>query len=627
MFYHFFLTIMRRVGIAEKLVNISVIMGCCFGAVLLSCTSCSKADGSSSGFTVGKTTVYVSVAGGRNAGQHPDSRTIISGDNLDEILWSEKDRIQFYYRTQGSADALAEAGLGVYRLYADETLFSGEISGVSADQGYDCYAVHPQPESVSGTTAVFDLPAVQDGLYDSSVDGTSHDIMVAEPLTGVSLGSPDGRIPMDFVHKCHAFRIQVPVDRNLWGVDIRKLRVEFPAAVVGKLSVDMADADAAPSLAEEGAGSTVWLDLKKWLNESVENSSDGLYAWIFTAPVNLDGEIRFTAYSEEGYQSETVSVSLSKDLAAGKITPVNLTVPQELPYSSVTLKVGENYLGEDYQTVTVTAPEGATFRNGEQTVTFSKNESETYSIDFYESYDGIDNLTPMKSADLKVEFESEHAIVSSDGLSLAEFQFGTEGVTFTRDVPYLLYEDFSGASQADSDDTDLLDSNNLPGWSASNYAISAGQSLRVDLYAGTISAFGDGDIRHGRVDSPALSALKDGVTVLVSVSYDLGGTSASGINSTLYSRCSFGTDTREGGISASDGIQTEASTDDDPGTDGNYGYVPFHKSVDLQNVTKSNRLTWRSSYTYNRGFGGSITGITVYVYIDNIKVSIKSDNN
>ena len=147
----------------------------------------------------------------------------------------------------------------------------------------------------------------------------------------------------------------------------------------------------------------------------------------------------------------------------------------------------------------------------------------------------------------------------------------------------------------------------------------------MDLYAGTISAFGDGDIRHGRVDSPALSALKDGVTVSVSVSYDLGGTSASGINSTLYSRCSFGTDTREGGISASDGIQTEACTDDDPGTDGNYGYVPFHKSVDLQNVTKSNRLTWRSSYTYNRGLGGSITGKTVYVYIDNIKVSIKNN--
>lgn len=622
MFYHFFLTIMRRVGIAEKLVNISVIMGCCFGAVLLSCTSCSKADGSSSGFTVGKTTVYVSVAGGRNAGQHPDSRTIISGDNLDEILWSEKDRIQFYYRTQGSADALAEAGLGVYRLYADEALFSGEISGVSADQGYDCYAVHPQPESVSGTTAVFDLPAVQNGLYDSSVDGTSHDIMVAEPVTGVFLGSPDGRIPMDFVHKCHAFRIQVPVDRNLWGVDIRKLRVEFPAAVVGKLSVDMADADAAPSLAEEGAGSTVWLDLKKRLNESVENSSDGLYAWIFTAPVNLDGEIRFTAYSEEGYQSETVSVSLSKDLAAGKITPVNLTVPQELPYSTVTLKIGENYLGEDYQTVTVTAPEGAKFRNGEQTVTFSNNESDTYSIDFYESYDGIDNLTPMKSADLKVEFESEHAIVSSEGLSLAEFQFGTEGVTFTRDVPYLLYEDFSGATSAEGEKvTSELSENNLPGWSASNYDISAGQGIRMRRYIGSAGLVSEKIA--GRLDSPFLSGLKESNdSVSIQVSFDIGGTTYSDwLGTEIDATYAFGISKTSGAIDCKNEIESIKIAYEAAGTDGSYTNLPLHKDV-VFNVTNEYRLTWRAMSNEPSFMIG-----TVYVYIDNIKVSIKSDNN
>lgn len=620
MFYHFFLTIMRRKGLLKSLVNDLCKAGCC-AAVAFQCVSCSFSDDGTFAGT-GKAVLYLNVCDDNSNATSPDSRTVISGDDLDKVQWSEKDRISFYYSPQNAGN-LQYSELGIYRVYSSRAIFSGNIETESGVL-YDCFAAYPQPTSVSGMTAVYNLPSEQNGLYNSSIDGTSNDIMVAVPAPGIELGSrQDVELDMNFVHKCHVFRIQIPKGRNIWGKDIRKIRVEFPVPVVGTLSVDLSNQDAAPVLSD--GVNTVWLNLEEMMNESEEDSKNGSYAWLFTAPVQVSGEVKFTMYSGENYQSETLSVSMEKMLEAGRITPVNLTVPVELPVSEVSLKIAGNNLGEDFNTITVTAPEGGKFRNGSGSVTLQKNADDVYKLEFYEKYDGIDNLSILKSDDMQLTFESDHAIVS-DVASLSGYEAGGESeqeISVT--VPYLLYEDFSGASQADSDDTDLLDSNNLPGWSASNYAISAGQSLRVDLYAGTISLFGDGDIRHGRVDSPALSALKDGVTVSVSVSYDLGGTSASDINSTLYSRCSFGTDTREGGISASDGIQTEASTDDDPGTDGNYGYVPFHKSVDLQNVTKSNRLTWRSSYTYNRGFGGSITGKTVYVYIDNIKVSIKNN--
>ncbi len=604
---------MRR-GIKEKLVFNSISMSCLFLATLVLYPSCSKSASSGQDPATMESVVYASTGNGVR------TRTIAGGPALDGTLWSEKDRISFFYRPQGTGDALAQSVMGVYRIYPDETVFTGNVESLP-DTYYDCFAAYPVPESVSGTVAVFDLPAVQNGLYDSGIDGTSHDIMVAAPVSDVAFSGEGQVIPLDFVHKCHAFRIQIPEGRNLFGMDVKKLKVEFPAEVTGKLSVDLS-APASEPLLSEGS-STVWLDLTKVLKESETDSPDGSYAWIFTAPVDIDGEVRFTAYSRENYRSESISVSLTKTLEAGKITPVTLTVPAEPEYSSVMLKVGANNLGEDYMTVTVKAPEGAVFRNGASAVTFGRNEAQEYPIEFYESVDGVENLTPMKSGDLTVEFESEHAIVSCEPISLADFTWGETGRTFDRDVPYLLYEDFSGATERNGDNqTEMLDSYNLPGWSASNYSISAGQCLRIHMYAGTISALGEGDIIYGRVDSPALGSLKDGAEVTLSVSYDVGGTSASGINSTLYALYSFGNDVRSGAVAASDSIGTEIIKDEDPGTDGSYTDLPLHKSVELAGATRDDRLSWRTAYRYYRGAFGSITSKTVYIYIDNIKVQI-----
>ena len=470
---------MRRVRLEYELVNALLPKTFCLMAMFLIFSACSESSDSPVRGQE-KFPIYVSVPSGNdgNSSSQPFStKTIIGGTDLAKVLWSEKDKIYFYYGIQGNQDALASSELGVYRIYPDETIFAGNIT-VSAETNYDCFAVYPEPESVSaGNVAVFDLPAVQNGLYDSSADGTSCDIMVAEPIYGQPLSGEASAVLMSFNHKCHAFRIQVPYGRNHFGMDVKKLKVEFPAEVVGKLSVDMTDPSALPVLSE--GSSTVWLDLTKVLKESETGAADGVYAWIFTAPVDIDGEVRFTAYSRENYRSESISVSLTKTLEAGKITPVTLTVPAEPEYSSVMLKVGANNLGEDYRTVTVKAPEGAVFRNGASAVIFKRNDAQEYPIEFYANVEGADNLTPMKSGDLTVEFESEHAIVSAEPISLADFTWGETGRTFDRDVPYLLYEDFSGATERNGDNqTEMLDSYNLPGWSASNYSISAGQKRK-----------------------------------------------------------------------------------------------------------------------------------------------------
>lgn len=608
---------MRRVRSECKLVNALLPKTFCLMAIFSVFSACSESSDSPAPRGE-KTELYVSVPSGNDDipfVQTSSTKTIIGGDFLTKVLWSEKDKIYFYYGIQGNQDALASSELGVYRIYPDETIFTGNIT-VSAETNYDCFAVYPEPESVSdGNVAVFDLPAVQNGLYDSSVDGTSCDIMVAEPIYGQPLSGEASDVLMSFNHKCHAFRIQVPYGRNHFGMDVKKLKVEFPAEVVGKLSVDMTDPSALPELSE--GSSTVWLDLTKVLKESETGAADGVYAWIFTAPVDIDGEVRFTAYSRDNYRSESISVSLTKTLEAGKITPVTLTVPTEPEYSSVMLKVGANNLGEDYRTVTVKAPEGAVFRNGASAVTFERNDAQEYPIEFYANVEGADNLTPMKSGDLTVEFESEHAIVSAEPISLANFEWGEEpGRTFDRDVPYLLYEDFSGATARDGDNqTEMLDSYNLPGWSASNYSISAGQGLRLHRYVG--AAFGLKEEKPGRLDSPMLANLKDGLAVRLTVSFDIGGTTYKDrLGNELNSTYGFGTGTKSGAVEASSDIENIVISYEAAGTGGSYTNLPLHKTVEIE-ATNDNRLSWRSM----SNVPGYMIG-TVYVYIDNIKVQI-----
>lgn len=551
------------------------------------------------------------------------TKTFIGGDRLDRVLWSEYDTISLYWRATGSGDALSgQQRFYNYQYAPSGTMFTATMNALN-DGPYDYYAAFPQPARVDGTVATYQLPAEQDGTYDGRPGSKNDsyagnlDIMVAEPLSGQPGVSADQTLAMRFVHQCHVLRIQVPTGRNQWGARIRKLRVEFPSAVVGEMSVNLADPNAAPTLA---AGSNVVTAvLPKPFEESEEDAADGAYVWLFLCPGTITGDVRFTAYDENGYQSESLSVPFNKTLEKGRITPVNLTIPPELPVTWIDFSIVGNNLGEEPQSFTVTAPEGATLRNGTNTQTFMVNDQNHYSLGFYNEYDGMSNGEAMRSGPMTITYDSEHAVVSEER-TLSAFTVG-EHTSMSLTVPYLLYEDFAGASEADGENaTGMLDSYNLPGWSGSNYWISGGTGIRLSMYAGTISAFGAGDMRYGRLDSPYLS-LKEGATVTLSVVFDVGGTSTTGINTDLFALYSFGKDTRTGAIDWENTIESEILKEQDPGTDGSYTYLPRHISQTIS-ATNKDRLSWRSYYRVDRGFAGSITAKTVYVYLDNIRVSI-----
>ena len=63
---------------------------------------------------------------------------------------------------------------------------------------------------------------------------------------------------------------------------------------------------------------------------------------------------------------------------------------------------------------------------------------------------------------------------------------------------------------------------------------------------------------------------------------------------------------------------------EDAGTDGSYTSLPLHKEgIEVPGCTNAHRLAWRTSYRIEYAGASTITAKTVYVYIDNIRVSIK----
>lgn len=552
----------------------------------------------------------------------PMSRTFIGGEALDRCFWSERDTIGVYYRSADDAGSPVGRAFGCYRAYPGEALFSAEMPAM-AEGEYSYYGVYPLPERTDGTSVTWHLPAVQSGRYRGYSE--NFDFMLAAPVRGQALTSAAEELSMNFIHQCHVMRIQIPEGRNLWGVGVRKLRVEFPRDVVGTMTADMADPTAPPVLTEGGA--TVTAVLPEPLHESEEDSPEGAYVWLFLCPGQVSGTVRFTAYDANGYQSASLEVEMDRMLEAGRITPVNLTVPQELPVAWIDLSITGNNLGEEPERFTVRAPEGAKFRNGTDTCSFEINSQNSYRLCYYDRYDGIENGALMKSGEFTFTYESASAVVS-EKRAVAPFpEAGGAPVGLT--VPYLFYEDFGGAAGGGDDSAVELDGYSLPGWSGSRFGLEAGTAARMSAYLGSavLTNPDGGDNKRGRLDTPHLTGIKDGAVVTLSVSFDVGGTKADGTLSNckvLYSMYEFGRDTGIGAIAYTNAIEYVVIDGEDAGTDGGYTNLPLHKEVEVPDCTNAHRLSWRTSFrVYDPNFFSALTAKTVYVYIDNIKVSIK----
>lgn len=578
--------------------------------------------------------VYIrAYQNGESAASDASTKTVIGGEALDKTFWTELDQIMIYYRPADNADPLSSQPFSFYRPYPDETLFSATMPA-QPEASYAYYGAYPIPESIDGTRVTYTLPATQDGSYDMRnydiTDPATHssykgnlDIMIAEPRTAPALQNGEA-LGMNFHHQCHVLRVQVPTGRNQWGENVRKLRIEFPTAVVGKMELDLTDPAAAPVLTE--GSNTINIELKKPLIESEEDAVDGCYVWVFLCPTTVNGTIRFTAFDENGYQSNSLTTTVNKTMAAGAITPITLTVPDELPVTWIDFSIIGNNLGENPNSFTVTAPEGATFRNGTNEQTFTVNSDNIYSVAFYSEVDGVPIRDLIQNQGLTLTYDSEHARVS-EIKKIATTTGNRTSINLT--VPYLFYEDFSNISAFNSNldqtsgnpDAIWLDQFGTEGWSVCRTAAEAGKSLKISVRHETVAQY------PGRVDSPMLTGIKEGKTVKVSVTFNAGQT-----NKWVY--CKFGT-TQDNNLHKGDNEPENGYKEISFDVTNNisYDFIPSTYTIQnesfINNCTNTTRLSWNVVRTYqygnpweNEDNQNAWYSRTWYMYLDNIKVSI-----
>lgn len=564
-------------------------------------------------------TVYLkAIQPGSDPSSSPTTRTAIGGDNLDHTYWSERDTIELYWRKTGSSDALNSGQpCTCCEFGGTVSTFSTEMEALPSGS-YDYFAAYPEPASVNGTQITYDLPAEQPGTYctpDLHAEYTGNlDFMLAIPLSSQPNLDGDNTLTMKFIHQCHVMRIQVPTGRNQWGSPIHKLRVEFPSPVVGKMTMDLTDPTATPTLTE--GSNTVTAVLSQPLTESEEDDVNGNYVWLFLCPGTVNGTVRFTAYNENGYQSQSLSIELNKTLEAGKITPVNMTIPQELPVSWIDFSIVGNNLGEEPQSFTVTAPEGATFRNGTATQTFAINSENKYSLAFYNEVDGVAVGDLLSQEGVTITYDTPNVLISEQTAVTVQ----PEGHTTTHlTVPYLLYEDFSDVNSFDYE-TDRstsnpnaiwLDQYGLLGWSGTRVGVETGKAMRISVRHETIAQY------PGRVDSPPLSAIKEGHSVKVRLSFNAGQTSE-------WVRCKVGV-TTENSLHSGNTEPEGGLTETQFALNADYNNISnaytFQSESFLQSCTNQTRLSWNVVRKYDLwGNGGAFQ--TWFIYLDNIRVSI-----
>lgn len=445
------------------------------------------------------------------------TRTTVAEDGYTAI-WEGDDRIAVW--AQGSDGVFDLTGerflLYRYTTAMSKAIFTSYITPL-ADDTYTYYAVYPLPTAVNGTQATFALSATQSG---ESFVGDC-DIMVSAPIQAAALVEDEvNSLDFRFSHKMHAMRFDIPSDGNLMGMTVDKIEFTFPTNVVGDVTVDITNPDAEPVLTNGSNKLTLNLP-------NGAEAGDTLWAMIF--PTELSGNITYKAYSGQ-YVSVEGTLEVSKVAQAQHMTRKEFQIPELYRLTTITLKVVESNLGEDFNTMTILDSSGNTMGS------FSKNSNDVYEFKIEGEYD----VTPLRGQTFTARYDSNNAVIDY------QFTMPSNMLAYTQTsvdlkVPYLLYEDFSAAGATAHDDdytaganedrnlTGYLLDGYMPrnGWNASRFQLSAGNRIRINVrYQSGAWIVG----RYcGRLDTPAIGYLKSN-NVNLKVTYDIGCTVSVGYN-------------------------------------------------------------------------------------------------
>lgn len=564
------------------------------------------------------------------------TRTSIGEDNGKTLVpkWDDGDEFGLLIRnTDGSAavfdtqsEKLSEPFEFVYRPSAHDlrnVIFTGLVPRMSEGE-YLYAAIYPKPSAgdIDGTTVRMSIPSVQTGEYDGGCD-----LMFARAV-GDRL-DPNLYNDLDdfeFEHLTHALKIHLP-ENVFGGKEVSDMRINFPRAVAGDLSLDIVTG--ATTFSGDETGITVHF---------AEPTTGGRDCWVYIKPGNMtDGQVSFMVTDGTEYSFPLTSDDGDfGDLKKQHITPVSLSAMKIRPRQEFKITVDYEQLGEpvrrlttftlgdyvfpgmDMPTVLENVQAREFIQNGSQTVT-------EFLIDMFvdEAERFASSGTTLLSEGIALESDNTYNLLGDLRPDRGGFNVKDLSANgFTINAPYLFFEDFSGVTKQEyGNSASWFTSSGLDGWSGSSVTINAGGYLDISTYIGTTA--GNTGNRWGRCDSPTMSRVRDNIQVALTISYNIDGSEVrNAVTGRVQSRCIFGYHENNTAISGGSGNNPvkPANIVEEYNTNTNsYSNSMPEKTHTIQAGTKQTRFTWFEDYTR---LSGAPSTVTPHMYIDNIRVSI-----
>lgn len=629
------------------------------GAVLLAAAACNRSDADETPNTAYEPMTV--VLGCPETGAGIESRTELAGDGF-AVHWTPGDKIGLWARESGAAAFLADVQNEEFRFdYFSPSRtragFTGIIYTPEASftaPAYDYFALTPRPdaEQLEGTVATYTIPDVQSGDYE-----TAFDIMTAQCLAAAPLKAGDNNptILLNFEHHIHLLKFTIPA--NNLGEPVSGIELTFPETkpVAGAIRVD-----AAGETDDDLSGLTknvMQIDFRE-----PKDAGDTFYVAVAPVAFDQDETIAIRCQGSTGESSVEYTFPAARSFRAGHATPIALYVPQMThAYTTVRFLVrddasdnrfGVNTLGERVQTVTLTGDPGlfsnmarvspalyitASEEGDRLTLTVPTEEQEP---GFNGSYEVTYKLRrsercPLENRVFEVCYESERAEIKSDDygsvtVEVPAIEWHTTGDANTcpLEIPYLYEEDFSQIGNVSSNDNPGSLSGYgskaptvgfLPGWSGARMGARANTAIRLAAYCGNWVL--GSDECPARVDSAPFSHLKPGVSTTLSLQFDYGMERSRSLNQTVWiGRTDDPGATYESG--ATDGTFFDSFTINEANGDYTFPYTyptSLGRESSIADCTQNTRLAIRTVPDSSP----SATNVTLYLFVDNIKVSLK----
>lgn len=537
------------------------------------------------------------------------SRTAIADDGT-TAYWVPGDKVALWAENSAGEYVVDGAPFSMrhYSAEYERALFTAIIPAMAEDT-YRYAMCSPLPDAVNGTQVTYTVSAEQTGLYDGE-----HDIMLATPTQTGALTAKGTDFNVVMRHKMHAVRIDIPEGRNLFGYRFTSLEITFPAPVVGDVTYDVTDPNAEP----------IYTNLS---NVITVNNPEGFDAgdtiWVFVLPGTVDGNITYRVRNTDR-RSEVASYYLARNMRSGHVTPIRMATPAMERYTAFHFSIGENYLGEDFNSFTIFD------HNNTALGTFQRNDANDYVLE----YKGEIDLSAYQNKDFTLTFDSTHAIVSAT-LNVGTLTPYTEHIMPSVDVPYLFEESFSDVSAfSDGHDdpangfngdsknysswfSDHTSHSRMSGWSGGRYGCSSG-SLRMCCRSET--ALSSIKNYRGRVDTPPMSKLKSGVTATLRVQFTYSAATRSYLLGSGNTLLNFGWTNSTGVIGPATNISNVVINKQVVGdATGSYTNVATPADVTFSGASNATRLSWMSDTDAPAALAGNAN---FWLYIDNIKVQV-----